>query len=347
MRSRFTVLAVAAASAPRAQHDGHDRHRRRLHPAPPPRATTSWCSTTAPSPATVAAAHADRFGFELGHVYTSALAGLLGHDDRRDRLAGRGAARRRLGPDRRPGGRHGADHTDRHQPGRRRPQPDRRHQRRRPARERRRGRHRHRRRPRPPGPQRLPGRRPQLLHSRPRPPTTTTATARTSPAPSARSTTPPASSGSPPAPGSGRSRCSAPLGTGLNSDVICGIDYVAAHADRDRGRQHEPRRRRRGRRQLRRLQRRRHARLDLRGRRQRHHLRGRRRQRLGRRLDVHACGVRRGRDRERAGRLQRPARRRRAVDLPRRPGRHLRVVLQLRLATSTSSPPASASTAPR
>ena len=46
-------------------------------------------------------------------------------------------------------------------------------------------------------------------------------------------------------------------GSGLNSDVICGIDYVTAQRDADRGRQHEPRRRRRRRRQLRRHQRRR------------------------------------------------------------------------------------------
>ena len=137
------------------------------------------------------------------------------------------------------------------------------------------------------------------------------------------------------------------LGTGLNSDVICGIDYVTAHAaeievanmslggggedDGNCGATNDDAM---------------HA-VDLRGRRQRHHLRGRRRQRLGRRLDVHPRGVRRGRHRERAGRLQRPARRRRAVDLPRRRGRHASRRSPTTAPTSTSSLRASASTAPR
>jgi len=81
MRSRFTALAVAAASA------------MALTIAPALGGTTgttaSAADSTQASPAgsyivvlddgalsrTIAAAHADRFGFELGHVYTTALQG--------------------------------------------------------------------------------------------------------------------------------------------------------------------------------------------------------------------------------------------------------------------------------
>ena len=74
MRSRSTVLAAAAASALALGTTG---------------TTAIAADSTGNSPAghyivvlddgalsrTVAAAHADRFGFELGHVYTSALDG--------------------------------------------------------------------------------------------------------------------------------------------------------------------------------------------------------------------------------------------------------------------------------
>ena len=157
-----------------------------------------------------------------------------------------------------------------------------------------------------------------------------TATAPTSPAPSARSTTAPAWSASPRAPGSGRSRCSRDAGTGLNSDVICGIDYVTAHADEIEV-----------------------ANMSLGG-------AGDDDGNCGATnddamhaaicesvaagvtfvvaagndsadaSDVHPGGVRRGHHRERAGRLQRPARWRRAVHLPRRRRRHVRRLLELR-----------------
>ena len=107
MRSRFTALTVAAASAlaltlgtPAATTATAAAYRQAS-------ATGNYIVVLEDGalPGPCSAAHADRFGFDLGHVYSSALQGYSAAMTAADRRAPRGAARRRLGPERHPGGR--------------------------------------------------------------------------------------------------------------------------------------------------------------------------------------------------------------------------------------------------
>ena len=80
------------------------------------------------------------------------------------------------------------------------------------------------------------------------PTATATATARTSPAPSAPRTTAIGVVGVAPGARLWAVRVLNATAAASGRSIICGIDWVTAHAEHDRGRQHEPRRRRRRRR---------------------------------------------------------------------------------------------------
>ena len=121
-------------------------------------------------------------------------------------------------------------------------------------------------------------------------------------------------------------------GIGFSSDIICGIDYVTANAATIEVANMSLGGGGTRRRQLRQHQRRRRAPGDLPLGRRGRDLRGRGRQRLRRRRDLGPGGLRRGHHRQRAVRLQRPARWRRG----RRPAAR----------TSTTRSPTTPTTAP-